>query len=163
MWPDWAKFCHFGKTSEVFDYFCEFISIWRNIKHSLVNYWSFWANFVVDNGQILNKWYSHPVTLVSIQISLLIWAERATFSVSLLKAVLKSFQLEYSQDTSVNKYTGSQRPPPQPRLCPVWRCCSLFAQGPTPLFESWTRRRKLFYLICPNWRPENVQKKETFE
>ena len=157
------NFATSAKLQKSLTIFASLFSIWQNIKHTLVNYLTFWANFVVDNGQILNKWYSHPVTLVSIQISLLIWAERATFSVSLLKAVLKSFQLEYSQDTSVNKYTGSQRPPPQPRLCPVWRCCSLFAQGPTPLFESWTRRRKLFYLICPNWRPENGQKKETFE
>ena len=41
VWPDLAKFCHFGKTLQVFGLFL----IWQNAEPTLANLWHYWANF----------------------------------------------------------------------------------------------------------------------
>ena len=49
------NFATSAKLQKSLTIFASLFSIWQNIKHTLVNYLTFWANFVVDNGQILNK------------------------------------------------------------------------------------------------------------
>ena len=67
MWPDLAKFCHFGKIFQVFGNLFEgLFSLRQNLESILATIFALGHIWVVLNGQILNKYYSHLVTLCEI-------------------------------------------------------------------------------------------------
>ena len=67
VWPELASVCHvFGKILNVFGNFLNvyLFSIGQNFKPTLPNFYYFGAKiFIATNGQILDKWSSHLVTL----------------------------------------------------------------------------------------------------
>ena len=64
VWPDLAKFCHFGKKctspSQMFD---SLFLIWQNAEPTLANLWHYLANFHCCKWPHFEKYSNHLVTL----------------------------------------------------------------------------------------------------
>ena len=64
VWPDLAKFCHFGKILKIFGNFMRVLLVFCNL---LNLFWKIQCAlrpiYIVVNGQILSKHFRHLVTL----------------------------------------------------------------------------------------------------